>query len=67
VTVSDVDGTSTLSATLHVVVSDAQAAESRMQRVLLTDDSLVVKGFRRQTASLEDVFVSLVEGTRDDG
>jgi ABC-2 type transport system ATP-binding protein len=63
VTVSGVDG----SATLNVVVSDAQAAESRMQRVLLTDDSLVVKGFRRQTASLEDVFVSLVEGARDDG
>ncbi len=49
-------------ATLRVQVSDREAAESRMQRVLLADDSLVVKEFKRQTADLEDIFVRLVEG-----
>ena len=51
---------------LRVSVSDAETAESRLQRVLLTDEALVVREFRRETADLEDVFVSLVEASRDD-
>jgi ABC-2 type transport system ATP-binding protein len=53
-------------AVLHVSVSDTEAAESRLQRLLLADESLVVREFRRETAELEDVFVSLVEARRAD-
>jgi ABC-2 type transport system ATP-binding protein len=53
--------------TLRVLVSDPQVAESRMQRVLLSDDELVVREFKKQTAELEDVFIGLVEGGQDDG
>ena len=49
------------SGTLVVVVSDTETADSQIQRVLLADDSLVVREFRRNRASLEDVFVDLVE------
>ena len=51
---------------LRVSVSDAEAAESRLQRVLLSDESLVVREFRQQTADLEDVFVGLIEASRSD-
>ncbi len=50
------------SATLRVEVSDAETAESQLQRVLLADDALVIKHFTRETADLEDVFVQLIEG-----
>jgi ABC-2 type transport system ATP-binding protein len=52
-------------ASLRVVVSDPDAAESRLQRVLLADDALVVREFKRQTADLEDIFISLVEGVEN--
>ena len=61
VTVSEGDGW----ATLRVVATDADAAESRLQRVLLADDSLTVREFKRQSAELEDVFIDLVEGGDD--
>jgi ABC-2 type transport system ATP-binding protein len=54
------------SAILRVTVSDTQVAESRMQRVLLADDSLVVKEFKKHTADLEGIFISLVEGDDSD-
>jgi len=61
-----VDGGST-SAELRVVVSDVEVAAARLQRVLLADENLVVREFTRPAASLEDVFVGLVEeGTVDD-
>ena len=54
------------SATLAIVVSDTDIADSQIQRVLLADDSMVVREFRRNKASLEDVFVDLVdEGSAD--
>jgi ABC-2 type transport system ATP-binding protein len=62
VAVSEGDG----SATLRVSVSDPAAAEARLQRVLLTDDTLVVREFKRQTADLEDVFIGLVEDGETD-
>ncbi len=52
------------SATLTIEVSDTDAADSQIQRVLLADDLLVVKEFKRDKASLEDVFVDLVQGER---
>ena len=49
-----------------MTVSDAQVAESLMQRVLLADDSLVVKEFKKHKADLEGIFISLVEGDHSD-
>ena len=49
-------------ATLRIAVSDAQVAAARLQRVLLADEDLVIREFSRPTATLEDVFVELVEG-----
>ena len=52
---------------LRVTVNDANAAETRLQRVLLEDETLIVKKFARHSANLEEVFVELVaEGSTDD-
>ena len=45
-----------------VTVSDEKAAEQRLLRLLLTDDALVVREFRRKAYELEDVFTDIVEG-----
>jgi ABC-2 type transport system ATP-binding protein len=52
--------------TLRVVVNDAEAAESHLQRVLLRDESLVVREFKRHRADLESVFIEMVEGGAGD-
>jgi ABC-2 type transport system ATP-binding protein len=49
------------SARLRITVSDVEVAQARLQRVLLTDESLTVTEFSRPTVRLEDVFVDLVE------
>ncbi|MGB5166901.1 MAG: ABC transporter ATP-binding protein [Acidimicrobiia bacterium] len=54
------------SAHLNIAVSDTEAADAQIQRVLLADDSLVVREFKRNKASLEDVFVDLVQEERGD-
>jgi ABC-2 type transport system ATP-binding protein len=52
---------------LRIGVNDSEAAETRLQRVLLEDETLIVKEFSRHSANLEDVFVDLVqEGSEDD-
>ena len=56
----DVDGGGS-SARLRITVNDVSSAEARLQRVLLEDEALVVKEFSRPSASLEDIFVDLVE------
>ncbi len=56
----DVDGGAE-SARLRITVNDVGTAEARLQRVLLEDETLVVKEFSRPSASLEDIFVDLVE------
>ncbi len=63
----DVDGGGPTTATLRITVSDADAAAARLQRVLLADEDLVIKEFSRPVATLEDVFVDLVEGGQADG
>ncbi len=60
-----VDGGSA-SARLRITVNDAEAAQARLQRVLLADDALVVTEFSRPTATLEDVFIDLVQEGRAD-
>ena len=52
--------------TLRVTVSDAQTAEAQLQRVLLTDEGLVIRQFARERADLEAVFVNLVDGGSDE-
>jgi len=59
-----IDGDHT-SGTLRIRVSDADHAELHLQRLLLADDTLVISEFKRQRPDLEDVFVSVVEGTTD--
>ena len=54
------------SASLRITVNDAEAAEARLQRVLLADDALVVKEFSRPATTLEDVFIDLVEEGPDE-
>ncbi len=56
----DVDGGAE-SARLRITVNDVGTAEARLQRVLLEDEMLVVKEFSKPSASLEDIFVDLVE------
>lgn len=46
----------------HVAVSDDQAAESRLLREILADDSVRVTAFGRRRFQLEDVFMNLIEG-----
>ena len=50
------------SARLRVTVTDAEVAAARLQRVLLADEALIVKEFTRPSATLEEIFVDLVEG-----
>jgi len=52
--------------TLRIRVSDADQAELHLQRRLLADESLVISEFKRLKPNLEDVFVSIMEGTTDD-
>jgi len=47
----------------QVSVSDPQAAEDQLLRLLLEDRQLSVKSFGRKTYNLEEVFLSLVEGS----
>jgi len=52
---------------LTVAVSDNEAAEARLLRLLLEDPDLVVLDFRRKTYDLEDVFMDIVEGGKHVG
>jgi ABC-2 type transport system ATP-binding protein len=50
-----------------VSVTDEAAAETRLLRLLLEDEALVVTHFQRRQYELEDVFVDIVEGGRHGG
>jgi ABC-2 type transport system ATP-binding protein len=47
----------------QVSVSDPQAAEDQLLRLLLEDRGVSVKSFGRKTYNLEEVFLNLVEGS----
>jgi ABC-2 type transport system ATP-binding protein len=47
-----------------VLVTDAGAAKAQLLSLLQADEQLLVTSFGRKTHELEDVFVSIVEGTR---
>jgi ABC-2 type transport system ATP-binding protein len=49
--------------TWQVTVTDGPAAENRLLRLVLADERLTVTDFGRKTYDLEDVFLSLVEGS----
>ena len=46
-----------------VTVSDEEAAQNRLLRLLMADEQLVVTNFGRKTVDLEDIFVNIVEGS----
>ena len=48
--------------TWQVQVSDADAAEDELLRLVLEDRSLKVKAFGRKTYNLEEVFLNIIEG-----
>jgi hypothetical protein len=50
-----------------VTVSDAEAAEHQLMRLLLEDAEVTVWEFRRRAYELEDVFTTIVEGGHRDG
>jgi ABC-2 type transport system ATP-binding protein len=52
--------------TWEVSVSDAQAAEAQLQK-LLVNGPVVVTEFRRKQVQLEDIFMQVVEGDKDGG
>jgi ABC-2 type transport system ATP-binding protein len=45
-----------------VGVNDPEIAESRILRLLLADNDLVVTDFRRREYELEEIFIDIVEG-----
>ncbi|WP_420641342.1 ABC transporter ATP-binding protein [Candidatus Leptofilum sp.] len=49
-----------------VTVTDETVAQSQLLRLLMTDEQLVVSNYGRKTAELEDVFVGIVEGNKND-
>ena len=46
-----------------VTVTDETAAQTRLLRLLMADEQLVVTDFGRKTVKLEDIFVNIVEGS----
>ncbi|MCH8911825.1 MAG: ABC transporter ATP-binding protein [Chloroflexi bacterium] len=52
--------------TLQVSVSDAQAAETQLIRLVSKDEHVTVSEFRRKEMDLEEVFMNLVEQNNDD-
>jgi len=52
--------------TWAVAVTDAAAAKAQLLGLLQADEELLVTSFGRKTLELEDVFVSIVEGTGHD-
>jgi ABC-2 type transport system ATP-binding protein len=64
--VTSIQSTPRNGATIWTVgVTDDNAAQSLLLRLLLTDKRLVVTGFGRKEYELEDIFVSLVEGVQN--
>jgi ABC-2 type transport system ATP-binding protein len=53
--------------TWQVSVSDPDAAEAQLLRLVLTDPAVTVTAFGRKVYNLEEVFLSLVEGSNQNG
>ncbi len=50
-----------------VNVTDPEAAETEMLRLLLADESMVVTEFRRKSYDLEEIFMEIIEGGKNVG
>lgn len=48
----------------EISVTDADAAEDQLQRLILEDRNLQIISFRRKTYNLEEVFLNLVDGSK---
>jgi ABC-2 type transport system ATP-binding protein len=65
--VADIQSRSRNGTTIWMVsVTDAGMAKAQLLRLLLADEDMIVTGFGRREYELEDVFVSIVEGTKND-
>lgn len=51
----------------QVAVSDDAVAEQQLLRLILLDPTVIVTSFGRKTYNLEEVFLSLVEGSENNG
>lgn len=49
-----------------VTVTDETAVNTQLLRLLMADEQLVVSNYGRKTAKLEEIFVNVVEGGRND-
>jgi len=52
--------------TCLISTSDEQTAQSRLLRLLLEDESLIITDYGRKEYELEDIFISIVEGGSND-
>lgn len=59
---SVLDGENSQITKLHIQVTNLNAAETELLRLVMANPSIVVTQFGRSTDDLEDVFVNLVEG-----
>ena len=46
-------------------MTDVQAAEAQLLRLVLSDEHVTVAEFGRKTYELEEVFLNIVEGNND--
>ena len=53
--------------TWQLAVTDGPLAEARLLRLVLADEGIVVTGFGRKTYELEEIFLSMVEGSNQNG
>ena len=63
VTATSING----STALQVNVTDADAAEAQLLRLVLADSSATVSEFGRKKHNLEEVFLNIVEGDKNNG
>lgn len=49
-----------------VSVLEPETAESRLLRLIMADESMIVTEFRRKAYELEEIFVQLIEGGKDE-
>jgi len=60
-------GPSNGTTTLHINVRDVQLAEAQLLRLALADTTAIVTAFGRTQHSLEDIFMTLIEGGNTNG
>ena len=52
---------------LLITITDDSIAQTQLLRLLMADEDLVVTNFGRKTFSLEEIFLGIIEGEKNDG